>query len=74
VLVKNYAVIGLHWGAYVEHGGRGVVEAAHADLIALYRSGRIHPDVTRTVELAGIPDALAALEARTVTGRLVVTP
>ena len=74
VLVKNYAVIGLHWGAYVEHGGRSVVEAAHADLIDLHREGRVQPDVTRTVPLADIPGALAALEARAVVGRLVVVP
>ncbi|MBM3683373.1 MAG: NADPH:quinone oxidoreductase family protein [Actinobacteria bacterium] len=74
VLVKNYAVVGLHWGAYVEHAGRAVIEAAHDDLLRLYRSGSIRSDVTGTVPLEGVPDALAALEARAVTGRLVVTP
>lgn len=74
VLVKNYAVIGLHWGAYVDHGGRRVIEAAHADLIELYRAGRITSNVTGTIALDDVPDALAALEARTVTGRLVLTP
>jgi NADPH:quinone reductase len=74
VLVKNYSVVGLHWGAYVEHGGRPVVEAAHEELMDLYRTGRIHPDVTGTIDLEGVPDALASLEARAVTGRLVLTP
>ncbi|MFV0525294.1 MAG: NADPH:quinone oxidoreductase family protein [Acidimicrobiales bacterium] len=74
VLVKNYAVLGLHWGAYVEHGGRAVIEAAHADLLALHRAGRIDPDVAGTLSLDEVPGALAALEARTVVGRLVVTP
>jgi NADPH2:quinone reductase len=74
ILVKNYAVVGLHWGAYAEHGGRAVIEAAHADLVRLYREGAIRSDVTGTVDLAGIPRALAALEAREVTGRLVLTP
>ena len=74
VLVKNYAVVGLHWGAYVEHGGRAVIEAAHEDLLRLYRAGSIRSDVTDTVPLADVPHALAALEARAVTGRLVVTP
>jgi NADPH2:quinone reductase len=74
VLVKNYAVIGLHWGAYVEHGGRAVLDLAHEDLLRLYREGAIRPDITDTVDLAGIPAALAALESRQVTGRLVLVP
>jgi NADPH:quinone reductase len=74
VLVKNYSVVGLHWGAYVEHGGRAVIEAAHLDLIRLYRAGAIKPDVTGTVGLDGVPDALRRLEARQVSGRLVVVP
>lgn len=74
VLVKNYSVVGLHWGAYVEHGGRAVIEAAHADLLRLYRAGSIKPDVTGTVALEDIPRALERLEARQVQGRLVVVP
>lgn len=74
VLVKNYSVVGLHWGAYVAHGGRAVVEASHADLLRLYRAGAIRPEVQETVGLDGIPDALARLEARQVTGRIVLVP
>ncbi|MDH3294514.1 MAG: NADPH:quinone oxidoreductase family protein [Acidimicrobiia bacterium] len=74
VLVKNYAVLGLHWGAYVEHGGRGVLEEAHAELLSLYRSGAIQPPVSSTIPLEEVPQALAALEDRTVIGRLVLTP
>ena len=74
VLVKNYAVVGLHWGAYVEHGGRAVIEAANEDLLGLYRSGAIAPDITGTFALAEVPRALALLEDRRATGRLVVVP
>jgi NADPH:quinone reductase len=74
VLVKNYSVVGLHWGAYPRHGRRDVIEAAHADLLSLYRSGAVRPDVTATCDLAGVPGALADLEARRVTGRVVVVP
>jgi NADPH2:quinone reductase len=74
ILVKNYAVMGLHWGAYVEHGGRAVIEAAHADLLRLYRAGAITPDVRETVTLEQIPAALDRLEARQVSGRLVLVP
>ncbi len=74
VLVKNYSVLGLHWGAYVEHGGRPVIEAAHEDLLRLYRAGDIRPPITEAVPLDEVPRALAALEARQVAGRLVVAP
>ena len=40
VLVKNYSVVGLHWGADVSHSGRAVIEAAHADLVWLQPRGR----------------------------------
>ncbi len=74
LLVKNYAVLGLHWGDYANHGHRHVLEPAHEELLALYRAGRIDPDVSRVLPLADVPAALAALEERAVTGRLVVTP
>jgi len=74
VLVKNYTVIGVHWGAYNDRGGRSVVESAHQDLIRLYRNGSIQADVSESVDLDDLPGALAALEARQVTGRLVLSP
>ena len=48
--------------------------AAHADLMEKFRSGKIHADVTKAYALDDVLDALSALESRTVTGRLVVTP
>ncbi|MEM7254243.1 MAG: NADPH:quinone oxidoreductase family protein [Pseudomonadota bacterium] len=73
ILVKNYSVVGVHWGAYTGRN-RAVVEAAHADLISLYRQGAIAPRIQARVPLAGIPDALTLLENRGVKGRLVVAP
>jgi NADPH:quinone reductase len=72
VLVKNYSVVGLHWGAYADHGRRDVVEDAHADLIAHYRAGTVRPDITARYPLDAVPAALAALEGRDVLGRLAV--
>jgi NADPH2:quinone reductase len=73
ILVKNYAVIGVHWGAYPNHD-RGVIEAAHADLLRLYAERAIKPAISETVGLEGIPAALDALEHRRVQGRIVLTP
>lgn len=74
VLVKNYSVVGLHWGAYAEHGRADVIQATHAQLVDLYRQQAINPDISRVVALKEIPDALEAIEQRTVTGRLVMMP
>ncbi len=74
LLVKNYAVLGLHWGDYANNGHRHVLDPAHDQLLALHRDGRIDPDVSQVLPLGEVPSALAALESRTVTGRLVVTP
>ena len=73
LLVKNYSVVGVHWGVYHQHRPE-VVEAAHADLLRLHAEGAISPVVTRVVDLGGIPAALEALEHRDVLGRVVVAP
>ena len=73
VLVKNYAIIGVHWGNYFLHR-RDVVERAHAELLRLHAAGLVRPPVTATVGLEGIPAALDALERRAVLGRTVVVP
>jgi len=74
VLVKNYSVIGVHWGRYPDFAGRAVIEAAHADLMKRYATDEIRPLVSRTVELEGVPAALAAIENRQVIGRYVMCP
>jgi D-arabinose 1-dehydrogenase-like Zn-dependent alcohol dehydrogenase len=50
-----------------------VIETAHVDLLDLFRQGRIRTDV-ETIALDALPEALDALEARTVTGRLALVP
>lgn len=72
ILVKNYGVLGMAWADYALRR-RPVVEAAHDEILAWHRAGRIRTDVTR-VGLDEVPAALASLEARTVTGRLAMIP
>jgi NADPH2:quinone reductase len=71
VLLKNIAVVGLHWGAYFGHD-RGVIVDAHRDLCALVARGAIRPVVSRTVPLADLPTGLDALAARQVIGNVAV--
>lgn len=74
LLVKNYSVIGLYWGAYSDRGFHDIVLSAHSDLMEKFQAGVIQADVTKVYPLEDVLDALDELEGRTVTGRLVVAP
>ena len=73
VLLKNIAVVGLHWGAHVVHEPERVAET-FAALFRLYAEGKIRPVVYRGYPLAELPAALAALGSRQSWGKIVVTP
>ncbi len=70
VLVKGYAVMGMAWADYAARR-RPVIEAAHEEILRAHRAGQLRTDV-RAIDLAEVPAALAALESRTVIGRLAV--
>lgn len=71
VMVKNYSVVGVHWGGYLTRNPE-LVRGAHDDLMRLYRSGVVKPLVSRVVALDDARDALVELaEGRTV-GKIVV--
>jgi len=74
LLVKNYTIMGLHWGAMADHGGRPVIEAAHEHLMQLYADGAIAPPVADAARFDDLVDAMGRLERRSVTGRLVFVP
>jgi NADPH:quinone reductase len=73
VLLKNIALVGLHWGAHAMHEPARVGETFGA-LFALHRAGRIAPLVYREYLLADLPAALAALGGRRSWGKVVVAP
>jgi len=73
VLLKNIAVVGLHWGAYARHEPERVPET-FAALLDLYEGGRIRPEIFRTYALEELPEALRELGSRRTWGKLVVTP
>ncbi|MFE2283669.1 NADPH:quinone oxidoreductase family protein [Streptomyces sp. NPDC059443] len=72
-LVKNYAVLGLHWGLYAAKDPAAVA-ACHAELTRLAADGSIRPLVSERVPLAGAADAVQRVADGTTTGRLVVVP
>jgi len=72
-LVKNYSILGLHWGLY-EQRDPALVAGCQAELSRLADAGLIKPLITGRLPLADVPDGLRRLGAGTTTGRLVFIP
>ncbi|MER5636143.1 NADPH:quinone oxidoreductase family protein [Kitasatospora sp. NPDC002227] len=71
-LVKNYSIMGLHWGLYVSKDP-AAVRAAHAELTALAAKGVVRPLVSERLPFAAAARAVERVAAGTTTGRLVIT-
>ena len=72
-LVKNYAVVGLHWGLYRKMAPQVIVET-HQELMHLYGEGKIKPLIFRAVPFAEVPAALDLIGSRATWGKLVTQP
>ncbi|MEU6849457.1 NADPH:quinone oxidoreductase family protein [Actinacidiphila alni] len=72
-LVKNYAVLGLHWGLYNTHDPVAV-RHAHDELSRLAETGAVRPLVSEQLPLSGAADAVQRVADGTTVGRLVVQP
>ena len=71
-LLKSCDVCGVFWGAFAARDPKA--NAAHvATLFKLWDEGKIGPRVSATYPLEWGGDAIAAMAARTVIGKLVVT-
>ncbi len=73
ILLKNYSVVGLHWGAYSRRDYE-LVPACHAELMRLHAAGAIAPLVSAVRPISEAPAALASLADRGTYGKVVVTP
>ncbi len=71
VLVKNYGVLGLHWGLYQTQAPQ-LVREAQDEIDALVAAGLVHPLVSERIGPDDVPEALARLASGTTTGRVVV--
>ena len=72
-LVKNYSVVGLHWGLYNKVMPELVAET-HEALVELYEKGKIDPLIFKTVPFEEVPEALELLGSRKTYGKLVTRP
>jgi NADPH2:quinone reductase len=73
VLVKSYAVVGVHLSLQLERTPH-VVGSVIVDLLRLYGEGAIRPHVSATYPLAAAPTAMRAVSERRTTGKVVLLP
>ncbi|RMH44897.1 MAG: NADPH:quinone oxidoreductase family protein [Deltaproteobacteria bacterium] len=72
ILLKNISVVGLHWGAYLDHEPDRL-RRCHDALCELYAAGAFRPVLYATLPLERYPDALDALRSRDSYGKIVLT-
>lgn len=72
-LVKNYSILGLHWGLYHTKNPKLVLRC-HEQLTELAARGAIKPLVSERVPLGGAADAVQRVADGVTTGRIVVVP
>jgi len=73
ILLKNIAIVGLHWGAHVLNEPERIGQCFEA-LFELYAAGKIRPVIYQTFPLDQVPAALAALGSRQSYGKVIVAP
>ncbi|MFD8569292.1 NADPH:quinone oxidoreductase family protein [Streptomyces sp. NPDC057694] len=72
-LVKNYSIMGLHWGLYAQKNPQ-LIPHCHEKLTELAARGAIKPLVSDRVDLADAPSAVQRVADGVTTGRVVVVP
>ncbi len=73
ILLKNFAVVGLHWGAYRQHKPERIPEAMAA-LFAMYERGHVRPVISSARPLAEAAVALDEIASRKSTGKVLLLP
>jgi NADPH2:quinone reductase len=72
-LVKNYSIVGLHWGLYRTKEPQAIGEC-HRQLTRLVADGAIRPLVSERLGLDDVPGALDKLARGDTVGRIVFIP
>ncbi|MEC4020953.1 NADPH:quinone oxidoreductase family protein [Streptomyces sp. H27-D2] len=72
-LVKNYAILGLHWGLY-NTKDPAAVQSCHEALTELAAKGAIKPLISERVPMAEAAAAVQRVADGITTGRVVVVP
>ncbi|MEU3503572.1 NADPH:quinone oxidoreductase family protein [Streptomyces hundungensis] len=72
-LVKNYSIVGLHWGLYAQKDPASIARC-HERLTELAAEGAIKPLISERVPFKDAAAAVQRVADGTTTGRLVVLP
>jgi NADPH:quinone reductase len=73
ILLKNFSVLGVHWGLYRQRDAT-MVRRWMVELLKLAEAGQLKPVLWRSFPLAQAAQALAAVAARESYGKLVLIP
>lgn len=71
-LIKNYSILGLHWGLYHNRDPQSIVDA-HGELVRLADSGAIQPLISERLSLADLADGVQRVGDGKTVGRVVYT-
>ena len=72
-LLKNYSIVGLHWGLY-QSRDLAAVARCHEELTRLAATGAVRPFVSERIGIDGVADGLRRLAAGSTIGRVVFEP
>lgn len=72
-LIKNYSIVGVHWGLFRKFNPDKVIEI-HESLMNLYEKGKIRPLIYQDYDFEDVPEALEVLADRKTYGKLIVKP
>lgn len=70
-LLKNISVMGLAWGAYLDHDP-ALLPEIHADVIRLWEKGQVDPLIHAALPFEQAPHGIADLAGRRTMGKVVI--
>ncbi|HEY4309426.1 MAG TPA: NADPH:quinone oxidoreductase family protein [Pirellulales bacterium] len=71
LLVKNYSVVGLHWGFYRQMNPAKIEQGWH-DLMNLFGTGKLKPVIAARYPMAQVAEAMNHLTSRRAIGKIVL--
>ncbi len=71
ILLKNYSVVGLHWGLYRQQNP-ALIEQSWRALWELHRAGKIKPVIGGNYPMEKVVDAMEFLASRKAVGKVVL--
>lgn len=71
ILIKNYSVVGLHWGNYRTFKPQ-LMEDSWKELSALFQQGKVKPLISARYSMENVADAMAHLRSRKAVGKIIL--